>query len=177
MMSLVFVCACAQMRQTVTETTPAGNGQPERTTSVTLTYAGGSDGARDLVRARQPGEIAQTAINKGMPATLSGGNVQAGWNGFGMPFGMGYGNFSQMPSGPMSAMMLSGMVAQNGGMGYLPPLAQPIYNVQAAPPGTVVVASQQMAPCPEGRAPQNVAEQASCAALSARAALKRTTTR
>ncbi len=178
---ILGLCAgCAQISTTVTESEPAKDGQPARTTSVQVAYRGTSDGARNLLETEirrkqslQSGDVAKAAIAKGMPASLGQDSVRSdvqagGWGGWGgnMAFGPGgaysYGpNGAYMPGGNPANMS----AAQLEMMGYsmYPQLGvAPVYQASPSQPQGAGAADGTVAACPKDRLPATAAERLSC---------------
>lgn len=164
---LVLCASCAQMRQTITETSTTADGKSVvKTTNSDSKCEGFGCNAGQLaaleVRRQQvadAGAVAKAAVAKGMPATLgqdaSRSDTQAGYQ-FGQ-YGYGYGQY-----GAGSALAMTEAASLGGGMGYLPRLGeQPVY-VQPPQAQPVQAGGSMSAVCPKDRTSVTQAERLAC---------------
>lgn len=131
-------------------------------TGLEVTYTGGVHGAVEVVRATdgRPYDLAETAMDKGMATSLArdtDGDVR---------FSAGYGYAPGVPgtspggyAAPTTGYVPGYGWVSTGQTGGLPPLVGPTTTGQSP-----VTTGQGLVPCPRGRPPANVAEQAACAA-------------
>jgi hypothetical protein len=166
---LVLCASCAQMKQTITETSTTADGKSvvKTTNSDSKCEGFGCNAGRlaSLEIRRQEvadaGAVAKAAVAKGMPTTLgqdaSRSDTQAGYQFGQYGYGYGYGQY-----GAGSALAMTEYASLGGGTGYLPRLGeQPVY-VQPPQAQPVQAGGSTSAVCPKDRASVTQAERLAC---------------